>query len=134
MTEHNDDVTGDLSGQYLKKADVADGPLLFQIASVAKVVFEARAGKPAESKWVLTFAGDPVRKLTLNKTNLSILAKAFTKKTGPWAGQTIEVYLDESVMFAGQLTGGIRVRIPRLSRRPVPAAATLDPDDLLPAI
>jgi hypothetical protein len=134
MTTSHDDVTGDLSGVYLKKQDVADGALSLVIASVDKVVFDAKGGKPAEAKWVLTFMGDPPRRMTLNKTNLSILAKAFGRKTGPWTGQTIEIYLDASVMFGSQLTGGIRVRIPKLSRRPVPAAAALDPDDPLPAI
>jgi hypothetical protein len=134
MTTTNDDVTSDLSGVYLKKQDVEDGSLSLVIASVDKVVFDAKGGKPAEAKWVLTFTGDPVRRMTLNKTNLSILAKAFGKKTGPWTGQTIEIYLDESVMFAGQLTGGIRVRILKQARRPVLPAATLDPDDPLPAI
>lgn len=131
MTDH--DVTGDLSGTYLKKRDVEDGPLTLKIASVEKVAFEARNGKPAESKWVLTFASDPIRKLALNKTNLSLLAKGFGKRTGPWIGQTVEVYFDETVSFGGELRGGIRIRVPKSVRRPAPAAVTTNPDTALDA-
>jgi hypothetical protein len=131
MTEHNDDVSGDLTGVYLKKQDLEDGPLSQHIAAVDKVLFEAKGGKPAETKWVLTFTGEPTRKLTLNKTNLSVLAKAFGKRTGPWVGQTVEIYLDESVMYAGQLTGGLRIRVPK-RRRAHPTAA--DPDTALPLV
>ena len=121
MTDY--DVTGDLSGTYLKKRDLEDGSLMLTIASVDKVTFEARNGKPAESKWVLTFATDPIRKHGLNKTNLSLLAKGLGKRTGAWIGQTIEVYWDETVSFGGQLTGGTRVRVPKLSRPVVAAPA-----------
>ena len=128
MTMNDYDVTGDLSGTYLKKRDLEDGLMKLKIASVDKVTFEARNAKPAESKWVLTFATDPVRKLALNKTNLSLLAKGLGKRTGPWIGQTIEVYWDETVSFGGQLSGGIRVRVPKLSRRSPPAPAA-EPTD-----
>jgi hypothetical protein len=67
---------------------------------VDRTTFEAKGGRAAETKWVLTFDGDPARKLTLNRTNLALLAKGFGRRTGPWIGQTIEVYLDETVSFA----------------------------------
>ena len=121
MTDY--DITGDLSGVYLKAADVAEAPLTLKIAAAEKVIFEARAGKPADSKWVLSFSTDPIRKLALNKTNLSILAKHLGKRTGPWIGQTIEVYFDETVSYGGKLTGGLRIRVPRAPRLPVLAAA-----------
>ena len=126
MTDH--DVTGDLSGTYIKKRDLEDGPLLLTIASVDKVTFEARNGKPAESKWTLTFACDPIRKFSLNKINLSLTAKGYGKRTGNWIGQPIELYLDETVSFGGELIGGIRVRVPKLSQRPA-AAPVADPAD-----
>ncbi|MSO29798.1 MAG: hypothetical protein EXQ48_02495 [Acidobacteria bacterium] len=127
MTDH--DVTGDLSGTYLKKRDVEDESLMLTIASVDKVTFEARNGKPTESKWAVAFTGDPIRKLTLNKTNLSLLAKGFGKRTGNWIGQTVEVYFDETVSFGGELIGGIRVRVPKLSRRTTTAPAAELPAD-----
>ena len=126
MTDY--DVTGDLSGTYLKRRDLEDGPLMLTIASVDKVTFEARNGKPAESKWVLTFATDPIRKHGLNKTNLSLLAKGLGKRTGAWIGAEIEVYWDETVSFGGQLTGGIRVRVPKPAKRPTAGPAVV-PDE-----
>src|SRR5262245_18514339 len=114
MTDY--DVTADLSGTYLKKRDLEEGPLRLTVASVDKVTFEARNGKPAQSRNVLTFATEPVRKLGLNTTNLSLMAKGLGGRTGPWIGQTIEVYWDDTVCFGGQLTGGVRVRVLKLSR------------------
>jgi hypothetical protein len=70
----------------------------------------------------------------LNKTNLSILAKAFGRKTGPWVGKTIEIYIDDGVMFAGNMVGGLRVRVLKGSRRPAAVAAAADLNDPLPAI
>jgi hypothetical protein len=114
----DEDVTGDLSGVYLKRQDFANGDLTFKVASVDKVTFEARNGKPAEQKWALTFASEPVRKFSLNKTNLALMAKGYGSKTGRWVGKSIELFLDESVNFGGQLIGGMRIRIPK--RRPAP--------------
>ncbi len=124
------DVSADLSGTYIKRRDLEDGPLTLKTASADKVIFEARNGKPAESKWVLTFATDPVRKLGLNKTNLNVMAKNFGKKTGAWLGQLIEVYWDDNVSFGGELRGGIRIRVPKPKRRPsASSAASVDEDD-----
>ena len=122
----DEDVTGDLSGVYLKRQDFDNGDLTFTVASVDKVLFEARNGKPAEQKWALTFASEPVRKFSLNKTNLALMAKGYGKKTGSWVGTSIEMFLDESVSFGGQLVGGIRIRIPK--RRPAPVVTNQAPD------
>ena len=70
--------------------------------------------------------------MALGKTNLAVLAKAFGTKVTAWIGQTIEVYLDESVMFAGQFTGGLRVRVPKPPLRPAPPAAAAEFDESLP--
>jgi hypothetical protein len=124
VTENPDyDVSSDLTGAYIKKQDVADGDLTLVITAVEKMRFEARSGKPAEEKWVLTFAGVPTRMLGLNKTNLAIMARTYGRKTGAWIGQRIVVTLDESVSFGGQLVGGLRIRIPKPARKPVPDQA-----------
>jgi hypothetical protein len=124
------DVSGDLAGTYLKKSDVEDAPLTFTIQSVERVLFEAKAGRPAQQRVVLTFVGDPLRRMSLNKTNLGICAKAWGKHTAAWIGRPVTVELDEGVTFAGQLVGGLRVKI----RKPaplsvVPGPATIDSVD-----
>jgi len=123
----DDDVTGDLSGVYLKRQDFDNGDLVFTIGSVDKVTFEARNGKPAEQKWALTFACEPPRKFTLNKTNLALVAKAFGKKTGAWVGKRITLFLDESVSFGGQLVGGVRIRLPKPAAKPKAPVPTQTP-------
>ena len=114
----DDDVSGDLSGSFLTQADFAETPAItFRIAdAVGKKVFEAKNGRPEETKRVLTFTDE--RRLSLNKTNLALLAKWFGTKARAWADQVIVVYLDESVSFGGRLTGGLRVRKPTAERKP----------------
>jgi hypothetical protein len=115
---YDDDVSADLTGQFLKKADFDDrSAIVFTIMRVDKRTFEARNGRPAQDKWVVTFDGD--RCLSLNKTNLQLLAKWFGKRARAWQGKKVTVYWDESVSFGGQLVGGMRLRKP--SRDDVPS-------------
>ena len=108
----DDDVSADLSSSFLKQSDFETDPAItFTIARVEKKTFEAKNGRPAEAKWVVTFDGD--RSLGLNKTNLQLLAKWFGKRAGAWTGKRITVYRDESIQFGGRLTGGLRVRKPQ---------------------
>lgn len=121
-----DDVSGDLSGSFLKQSDFSEGEQArFTIRRVEKQHFEAKNNRPASDKWVVTFDGDPERLLGLNKTNLALCAKWFGKRPSAWVGQQVVVYRDESVSFAGQLVGGLRVRKP--SPREVAASV---PDDV----
>ena len=111
MQTYDDDVSGDLSGSFLKQSDFDTDPAItFTIRTVEKKQFEAKNGRPAEAKWVVTFDGD--RSLGLNKTNLALLAKWFGKRASAWKGQRVTVYKDESISFGGRLVGGLRVRKP----------------------
>jgi hypothetical protein len=121
----DDDVSSDLSGSFLRQSDFSDGSgIVFTIATVEKKDFEAKNGRPAESKWVVTFVGG--RCLGLNKTNLQLLAKWFGKLSRNWIGKRVTVYVDESVAFGGRLVGGLRVRRP--SAQDVPSFV-VDADD-----
>jgi hypothetical protein len=82
----------------------------YTITRVEKKTFDARNGKPADTRFVLTFSGDKV--FSLNKTNLRLLVKWFGPHTRDWIGKQVAVYRDESVSFAGQLVGGWRLRKP----------------------
>lgn len=107
----DDDVSADLTGQFLKQSDFPnDTGLTFTIARVEKIHFEAKNGRPAEDKWVVFFEDD--RCLGLNKTNLALLVKFFGKHHRAWVGKAVAVYKDESVSFGGRLVGGLRVRRP----------------------
>lgn len=134
MTAYDpDDVTPDLTGQFLKQTDFDEGAKLFTIARVEKKTFEAQGTRPAETKWVVFFDGD--RCLGLNRTNLQLLAKWFGRKSSAWVGQKVVVYRDESVQFAGRLTGGLRVRKPTIrdkkaSTSSIAAPRATDLDDV----
>ena len=113
----DDDVSADLTGQFLKQSDFDTDPAItFRIARVEKMHFEAKNGRPAEDKWVVHFDTD--RCLGLNKTNLSLLAKWFGKKPSAWTGKPVTVYKDESISFGGRLVGGLRVRKPQPADTP----------------
>jgi hypothetical protein len=136
-TLDDDDVSAELSGAALSKADFDGGQThVFTIARVDKKEFEAKNGRPAETRRVLTFDGGKV--LTLNRVNLSLLAKWFGPRPSKWVGHLIEVYRDESVMFGGQLTGGWRLRRPGKGKATLaalvatPAGMVDDPDDEIP--
>jgi hypothetical protein len=121
----DDDVSAELAGQALNSADFEGGlSIRFRIAGVDKKTFEAKNGKPADTRRVLVL--DPGGKqMSLNKTNLRLLVKWFGSKTRDWLGKEVAVYRDESVSFAGQLVGGWRLRKP--SKHDL--AATTDDED-----
>ena len=124
----DDDVSADLGSQFLKQDDVDSDGTLFSITRVEKMTFEAQGGRPPEKpKWVLTFEGG--RCFGLNKTNLGLMAKWFGKKASAWVGKAIIVYRDESVQYAGRLTGGLRLRRPtRHDNKPLGQAVSAGSD------
>ena len=48
--------------------------------------------------------------MVLNKTNCKTIAKLYGVDTKGWAGKSVTVYFDNSVKFAGEQTGGLRIR------------------------
>ena len=110
-TDGLSDVSNMLSTDFLKTKDVEKGLLTFGIARVDKVTFDAKGDKPAEQKLVLTFEGDPPRKLSLNQTNLQTLFDAWGKDATRWAGLVLDCYFDKMVRDpSGKQAGGLRVR------------------------
>lgn len=64
-----------------------------------------------EQKVVLHFKGKN-KGLVCNKTNLRILAASFAdSETDHWLGKEIIIYNDPSVMYAGKVAGGVRVKV-----------------------
>lgn len=54
--------------------------------------------------------------LVLNKTNGDTIAEVYGDDSDAWIGQTIVLYFDPKVSYAGKRTGGIRVEIPEDGR------------------
>jgi hypothetical protein len=90
-------------GNYVKADDVKAGPQLFTVENVE--VAKLPDGKPALQ---LVFRGG--KKLTLNKTNARILASMIGDDTDLWKGRALVVSFDPTVMYAGKMVGGVRVR------------------------
>jgi hypothetical protein len=111
------DITQSFPSKYLQQSDFAS-PRHVIIDTVA-VEDVSMDDKPAEMKPVIYYKGAPKGQI-LNKTNSKILAMLFGNETTAWAGQTVEVFNDVTVMYKGELKGGLRCR-------PISGAAFVPP-------
>lgn len=117
--------------KFMKKEDVGDGVLLTVESCIQKNV--AKEGAEPEHKWCLTFDEED-KPLVLNSTNIQLCEQMFMSgDTDDWIGKKIVLYTDPSVMYAGKVIGGIRVRAPKTAgkkappkRAPEPVADELD--------
>lgn len=121
--------------KFLKKEDVGAGSLM-TVDSCAQFNV-AKEGAPPENKWCLTFS-ESDKPLVLNSTNIQLCEQMFgSDDTDGWIGKKIVLYTDPSVMYAGKIVGGIRVRAPKkatpasvVAVPPPPASAPLTDDDI----
>lgn len=100
--------------KYLTTKDV-EPPVLVTILRYEGINV-AREGAEPDDRYVLHFKELP-KPMVLNVTN-GMLLKQITGSDNfdDWIGKQVILYNDESVMFAGEFTGGIRIRA---SKRPV---------------
>ncbi len=94
--------------KFLTKEDVGKG-VLVTITGIEQVDI-AKEGAEQELRWSMSF-NELEKPLILNMTNGSIIA-AITgeEEMNNWIGSQIVLFNDPTVMFAGKMTGGIRVR------------------------
>lgn len=122
------------SSKFLKKDDVGAG-VLVTIAGVEQVNV-AKEGAPEELKWCMHF-NELDKPLVLNSTNGQIIEQITGKDdSDDWTGTKIVLYNDPNVSFGGKLTGGIRVRAPKVkaSAKPAPKAKPApEPEPEVPA-
>lgn len=107
---------------YIKADDVKAKPLVQVIETVEAT--ETPDGKPA-----LQLVFESGKKLTLNKTNTRLLAGMIGDDTDTWIGAKVGIKFDPTVMYAGQMKGGIRVAVLSGQQPSAPVAAA-DADDL----
>lgn len=69
-------------------------------------------------KGVLYFE-ENIKPLIVNKTKLKPLVSAFGFETDSWIGKRITLYFDPTVKFGKEVTGGIRVKLPREKALPI---------------
>lgn len=114
------------TSKFLTKHD-CEPPILVTITRWAKedVSMETQA---EEMKFVLHFKEVP-KPLVLNMTNGLLIADiAGSEDFDHWIGKQIVLYNDETVMFAGKRTGGIRVRASKGGQTNPEYEGTPDPD------
>ena len=91
---------------YLKKED-CDPAILVTISG-------AEVEKIGEDDRIIIHFKDNEKSLVANKTNLQLMAVFFgSSDTDDWKGKQVVCYNDKTVMYAGQVVGGVRVRLPK---------------------
>lgn len=104
--------------KYLKKEDF-ERPALLTIAGLAKVDI-SQPGEAAKERGVLSFV-ELDKGMVMNQTNLKRAARICgSDESDDWKGKKIVVFNDETVEFAGDVIGGLRVRAPS---KPAPSRA-----------
>ena len=107
----NDALTwGDASqSQYLTKDDLSQHGQVVTIDHFEQHEIESRDGK--NQRKLVMFARELDKPLVLNKTNAqAIKVITGTEMPADSIGQRIELYVDPTISFGGQIIGGIRVR------------------------
>lgn len=122
------------SSKFIKKEDVGDGALV-TIKEVLQMNV-AQEGAEEDLKWCIVF-NESEKPMVLNSTNSHLIAKiANAEHTDGWTGKQIVLYNDPSVSFGGKITGGIRVRAPKIkgvaTTQPKIGAVAESPDSGLP--
>ncbi len=101
------------NSKFLTKEDVTPDVLVTVATCIEQNV--AMESQPVEMKYTLTFQ-ELEKPLVLNFTNASLMAGITGREdTEDWIGAKVVLYNDPTIMFAGKMTGGIRVRAPQQS-------------------
>lgn len=96
------------SNKFITKNDV-DPDMLVTIKGYEEMNVAMESQSP-DMKWCLLFK-ELDKPLILNITNGQLIAAILgSSEFDHWIGKEIVLYNDKTVMFAGKLTGGIRVR------------------------
>jgi hypothetical protein len=121
-----------LESKFLKQQDVGNGALMTVAGCEQRNV--AKQGAEPEHKWCLLFEEEE-KPLCLNSTNIQLCKAIFeSDDTDHWIGKKVVLYTDPTIMYAGKVVGGIRVRKPKQQANkpkpaPVPAPRAEDVDE-----
>ena len=110
--------------KFMKQSDVGAGALL--TVSGCEPHNVAKEGAEPDNKWCLSFE-EAEKPFVLNGINIQLCEKIFgSDDTDDWVGKQIVLYVDPTVAYQGKITGGIRVRAPKLKAaakaKPAPTA------------
>jgi len=104
-----------LPSRYLKQEDV-DGEVVVTVTGLKKINI-AHDDQAPQMKWVLKFE-EFAKPFVANPTNLKRLFKALGDNTDDWIGGKIILFVDENVEYAGNITGGLRLKALSPAKRP----------------
>jgi hypothetical protein len=106
--------------KFLKQSDVGRGALL--TVSGCEQHNVSMQGEEPELKWCLKFE-ETDKPFVLHATNIQLCEQIFgSDNTDDWTGKKLVVYVDPNVSYGGKVTGGVRVRAPKLATtQPQPA-------------
>ena len=96
------------NSQFLTKED-CEPDILLTIKSCEEQDVSME-NEPTKMKWVMYFK-EREKPLVLNVTNGQLIAAILgSEESDDWIGKQIVLWNDKTVMFRGELKGGIRVR------------------------
>lgn len=113
-----------LPSKYLKQSDV-DGEVVVTVTALKKTNV-ALPDAPAEFKFVIQFA-EFDKPMVLNATNVKRLFKTLGPETENWVGGKMILFVDENVEYAGNVTGGLRLKALPPASRPSRRVAVTEP-------
>ena len=104
-----------IESKYLKQEDVdEDTPVTVQLLKKVNV---ARDDETPEYRWTIKFH-EFDKPMVLNATNIKRLSKALGDDTDGWEGNSVILYVDPDIEYAGKVVGGLRLKaIPRTSAK-----------------
>ena len=105
---------------WLKAEDLGGQPRIVTVR--ACVMEELGQGRDKDKKPVLYFEKGP-KGFVLNVTNANTIKKAYGDDTANWIGKPIEIYPTQ-VEFKGDMVDAIRIRVPDVDPRSMPALTT----------
>lgn len=108
--------------KYLNKNDFFHGPVKATIRGVAQDM--PRPGSTEEQKWLMYFH-ELKKALKLNNTTLKYLETTLGPQSDVWIGKLVILYVDPTVQMAGQVVGGVRLRVAKSSLPGAAAAAAV---------
>lgn len=113
----------DISEAILARSDQINAIDL--IEPVIVTVVEVREGNKEQPVHIITDVYGPSRPFKPSKTVLRDLGKAWGKDTKAWAGRSMELYNEPTVLWAGKPVGGIRVSALSHIDKPIQTAHTI---------
>ena len=98
----------DLRGTVVPKSDQLNAEQLLAGPQTVTVT-EVRVSDSAEQPVTVHYLGDDGRPYTPCKTMRKVLILAWGQDGSAWAGKSMTLYCDNSIMFGGVKVGGIRI-------------------------